>query len=163
MDAWLTSGANNAKLTRQYKLLTVGRKAADGSAPKHRRVFLHFDLSKLAGLKIKSVTLRLYQAPPKESTGGGVDVHVLQGGWNEDKVKYDTPVGDSIGQLKLPARTGWAEIDVTAAVKQWQSDPSKNYGFCLKHTTGPSDTNHAFIARDGQAGHGPQLVIVTEP
>lgn len=127
---------------------------------------LKFDLENNAlPAHVDHATLRLYNYQFSDYIPTGIYVDQIQTAWDESYGWYDYHLNyTTIGSLSAPT-TGWVELDITAAVNAWLSDPSSNDGIQLR----PFGTNHnmtAFVSSDAtgdMARFRPELVLSFDP
>ncbi len=123
---------------------------------------LKFDLTD-QGLptQIDNATLRLYNYLYSDYVPTGMYVDKLNTAWTESYGWRDYGLSyTNIGTVGAPV-PGWIEIDITAAVNDWLTNPSSNQGIQLR----PFGTNHnmsAFVSSDATdeiAQYRPELMI----
>ncbi len=155
-DAYVSLGASN--LTTKYgnnPSLIV----SSGGAGK--QVYIRFDLSTLpAGAIIDQAVLRLYVNAL--DLNGSIDVHLVDGGWNERKVNGgNRPLLGTLVQtavLNGSKKRRFVTIDVTAEVQDWLDGIMPNDGLVLVPAT--AGVKVTFDSKENKdTSHGPELEV----
>lgn len=94
-----------------------------------------------------------------------MDVHKVSRNWNptgESWGSFSSALGELVWNGYLTQKTGqWAIFDVTWAVRDFQTDPARNFGFQIAHAGG---SDRSFATSDTSAAScRPKLVITPGP
>lgn len=103
---------------------------------------LRFDLSGSDLPSVSRATLRLYNLNNNSGSPAEMDVAEILTPWDETIGWYDQPPlrwNRGLPTVPRPA-LGWLEVDVTALVNRWLTNPASNHGFALV----PTETNNNF-------------------
>lgn len=155
-DAYVDLGTTN--LTTRYGK-SPDLIVSSGGAGK--QVYIRFDLSVLpAGAVIDQAVLRLYV--DVLNLNGSVDVHLVDGTWNERKVNgNNAPLLGTLVQtavLNGANKRRFVTIDVTAEVQDWLDGIVPNDGLALVPTAG--GVKVTFDAKENKdTSHGPELEV----
>jgi hypothetical protein len=168
---WLFANQKAASLTSALSIssgnvrTTAGPLVVGNSDGVDSRTFLKFNLAGLANAPITVAALRIYENAAPNSEGGNVTLCSVASAWTDQDVAYSQPVHAFASGFYDPANLDfYTDIDVTAAVRGWLSNPASNYGFSLRDAAGEIGAAKYF---DGLYGiTAPQLIItyaVPEP
>jgi hypothetical protein len=149
---------------------------AQGGVSDHRS-FIEFDLSFIpAGSAVVSAYLSLYWNPTSSNTGhsnltgpNDATLNKVIEPWDEHYITWMTqPPTSTQNQVMLPASTSntqdYTNIDVTAMVQDFVSDPSTNYGMLLRSVSETAYHSLIFCSSDHpDASKRPKLVITYSP
>jgi Ca2+-binding RTX toxin-like protein len=127
---------------------------------------IQFDLSG-AGIpdQITSATLRLYLAHNNDGSPTGMYVDKLNTAWDEEYGFHDYELAfTNVASTAAPG-AGWFEIDITALVNEWLSEPASNLGLRLRPVLTDNNFN-VFFSSDASGEntqYRPELVLVEAP
>ena len=131
--------------------------------------YMRFDIAAFPNLtttNLGSAKLRLfvnYVVSP-----GKFDVYLVGAPWSESTLTASTATSTGAVQTGTPIATGvsvtralqYLDIDITAALTAWLTDPTKNYGIILV----PSNGSNIFASFDSKenllTGHDPRVTVV---
>lgn len=139
--------------------LIAGRTGTTASS--NNRSFFKFGISGVTG-KISSAVLRLYENTAPTSASGGVSLYTVNSTWTSGSVTYGQGVtATGISFYDSSNLDLYTDIDVTAIVQGWITNPSTNYGFSLRND---SETT-SYLAKyfDGLYGVTASQLIITAP
>ncbi|MBK9722461.1 MAG: DNRLRE domain-containing protein [Saprospiraceae bacterium] len=135
---------------------------------------LKFDLTKLSAQdKIKRAYLSLYHNASSTNQGqAGLNACYLKkviSPWTENTVNWNSmPKSTFSGAIYLPQSSSpnqdYTEIEITDFVKEWQNNPSENFGMLLDLENLSLLSSMKFCSSDcDEADRRPKLVIETIP
>ena len=131
------------------------------TANRDNRAFLKFDLSELSGKSVTQAVFRIYENTAPTDSTKGVSLYRVTSAWSASSVNYTSTTVDLAGKTAFydPANLDlYTDIDVTAIVQGWVSDPSTDYGFSLRSDVeGSTRSAKYFEGLDGVTA--PELLV----
>jgi hypothetical protein len=125
-----------------------------------RRTLMHFDLSDIpVGAQIHGADLQLYLEDPAGSPPYDVNLHNLDGSWDEGTATWRNQPAPSVfyGTAEQDATVGYKTWDATAMVRDWVNGTYPNHGLVLSAQS-PTVFGMYFRSRESLA-HRPRLVV----
>jgi hypothetical protein len=121
-----------------------------------------FDLTKLKGLDVESVSLQLFARQTNLTQPARlVDVHLINGKWTEKEVNYDTrPQWDNtpVATSAIYGAGGWYSWNVTGVTASAVARGELSFAVALRSATQQNEEQVLFVAKEA-LDKGPRMLV----